>query len=119
MIVYELDIDMCAEKYAPTLTVSKGDTDFGIILNLYNSRGTFDIESGTSAKLRGRKPDGSEYEVNATLSGKRVIAAGDSNLTDVAGRGILEVCLTNSGRNLLSQNFPILIEKAADGGNTT
>ncbi len=119
MIIHELDIDMCAGGHAPTLRVNEGDTDFGILIHLYNSSGEFTIQSGTTAKLFGKKPDHTGYEMPATLSGMDVIVAGTTQLTNAPGRGELEVCLIRGGKKLFSQNFPVYVEAEADGGQTT
>lgn len=119
MIIHELDVDMCAGGHVPLLRLNQGDTDFGILIHLYNSSGIFEIGSGATAKLVGTKPDGSAYEQAATLSGTNVIVAGTSALTDASGKGELEVCLTRAGKNVFSQNIPLRVEREADGGQLT
>ncbi len=119
MIIHELDIDMVPGGHAPLLALNNGDTDFGLVLNLYNSHGEFQIQSGTTAKLIGKKPDGSGYEKSASISGMSIIVANSSQLTDVSGYGELEVCLTHNGKSLHSQNFPFYVEQEANGGTET
>lgn len=114
MIIHELDVDMTPGGHAPTLRVNQWDSDFGIVINLYNSKGTFSLENGTTAKLCGTKPDGAEFETNATISAGKVVVAGTDELTSASGKGVLEVCLIHSGKKLFSQNFLLRVEKEAN-----
>ena len=102
------------------LKVSQWDSDFGIVIHLLNSRGVFSLESGTTAKLCGTKPDGTEFETNATIVAGNIVVAGTDALTSAAGTGELEVCLTHAGKKLFSQNFLLCVEKKAnkEGDNT-
>lgn len=117
MRTIDIDIDMSPGGHAPTVHVNQGDTDFGLVIHLYNSRGVFTVENGTTAKLRGRKPGGAAYERSGTLTGKDVAVAGGTDMTDTAGKGVFEVCLMHSGKSLFSQNFYIVIEPKADDGS--
>ena len=93
--------------------VSRYDTDFQILLLLFSSAGEFEIESGTTATIRGTKPDGSSYEKTCYMTGKSVLLQGDENLTDVAGIGRYEICLTHNGKMLHSSNLYLEVEPAA------
>ncbi len=115
MRIIEIDIDMSPGGHAPAVYVNQGDTDFTLLIHLYNSRGRFTVESGTSAKLRGRKADRTAYERSGSLSGQNVTIAGGTDMTSAAGTGIFEVCLTHGGHELYSQNFQIHVEKKAEG----
>lgn len=115
MRIIEIDLDISPGGHAPAVHVNQGDTDFTLLIHLYNSRGNFTVESGTSAKLKGTKPNGSAYTRTASLSGKNVTVAGGTDMTSVAGRGVFEVCLTHSSKELYSQNFPIYVEEKAEG----
>ena len=118
MIIHELDVDMVPGGHRQTLNLNQGDSDFGILIHLYNSGGAFTIEGGTTARLCGKRPDGGRIEKVATLTGKDVVAAGGTDITSVCGKGVLEVRLTHGGKDLYSQNIPMLIEKTAGGTST-
>lgn len=99
------------DKEPPVIHVSRGDTDFQILLLITTSVGEFEIETGTTIELRGRKPDGGIYTNQCYLSSERtVLLQGDANLTDVAGRGVYELCFTHNSKWLHTANFIIQVE---------
>lgn len=107
---------MAPGGHAQVLHLNQGDSDFGIVFHLYCSSGIFNTSGVSEARVFGRKPDGTAYEMVATLSGSDVILAGDASLTDAWGKGELEIRLKRQGKSLFSQNIPLYIEKEADGG---
>lgn len=111
MRVLEADIDMTSGGYFPTLHMNQGDTDFGIMLRLYNSVGDFSIGTGATARVHGTKPDGTAFDSAALITGESVVLAGTAALTGAAGTGAFEVRLEKDGEYLHSQNFRIHFEK--------
>ena len=100
--------------------VSQYDSDFSIQFKLYASVGTLNIESGTTAEIRGTKGSGTGYSASATLntSNGTVTVAGSEQMTAVAGRNIFEIVLKKSGKVLGSANFVLLVERAALDADT-
>lgn len=91
--------------------VSQYDTDFQILLYVVASVGNFSIESGTTIELRGTKPDGTTYTKQVYTSGaNHVLLQGDADLTDVAGKGVFELCFTHNNKWLHTDNFIVKIE---------
>lgn len=115
MRIIEINLNLNPGGHAPAVHVNQGDTDFTLLIHLYNSRGRFTMESGTTAKLRGTKPDGSTYTRTASISGMNVTVAGGTDMTSAAGKGLFEVCLTHGGKELYTQNFPVYVEDKAKG----
>lgn len=112
MITHEIMLSMTpypGEK-PQEVNLSQSDGDFRLKVTLYSDLGELTIESGTTAALRGTKPDGTSYTKDATLNGDVVTVPGDSNMTEVAGIGVFEVCLTRGGKALYSENFHARIE---------
>ena len=114
MIDKSYSLDMLPMDPIPVVEVSQYDTDFQILMLLYASNGDLDL-SGTSATLRGRKPDGTPYEKAVYKTGQSVVLQGDTNLTDVAGKGIYEICLTSQSKDLHTSNFILRVEPSPGG----
>lgn len=95
---------------AQEISLNQNDGDFRLQATLFSDLGEFTIESGTTAVLRGTKPNGAAYTKSASLSGNVVTVIGDSDMTAVAGTGVFEICLTHSGKELYSENFHAHIE---------
>lgn len=96
--------------------------DFEIVFSLYASRGEFTLESGTTAAIRGRKPDGNVYSEDAVIDieGKTVTVTGDVQITAVSGRAFFEIVLENDGKELGSINCPFdIYDSAADKDDIT
>ncbi|MBQ1491607.1 MAG: hypothetical protein IIZ39_06575, partial [Blautia sp.] len=77
------------------------------------------MESGTTAAVRGTKPDGNGYSAEATLGTDEgtntpiVTITGAKQMTAFAGESPFEVTLYKNGKELSSANFTLLIERAA------
>lgn len=97
--------------------LSQYDSDFTLNFELYASDGSFTMQSGTTAAIRGTKTDGEPFSLDATVSGSTVTVTGThaqmQQLTAAAGRNIFELTLYKSGKELNTSNFIILCERAA------
>lgn len=108
-------LDMTPGGVMLVIHMSQYDSDFTIVFSLYNSDGTFTIESGTTARIRGTKKSGTGYSVPATVdaSTNTVTVTGDQQMTAVAGTNIYEITLYKNGKELNSANFILDVERAA------
>ena len=115
MITKTYQLDMHSGGVPVVVHLSQYDSDFSLVFNLYSSSGTFTIESGTTAAIRGTKKDGMGYSVNAALdiSNKKVTVAGDQQMTAVAGKQTFELTLTKNNKELNTANFILDVERAA------
>lgn len=113
MITHNLDLDIVPKKTRPCVELNQGDDDFRLDLTLSAHTGLFTLSSGTTAEIRGTKPNGEGYTASAVLDGNVVTVTGDANMTDATGRGTFEITLTRSGKYLSTENFYIDIEPAA------
>lgn len=100
--------------------VSQYDDDFSLVFNLFSSVGTFNLESGTTAEIRGTKTDGKGYSASASvnISSKTVTVTGNQQMTAVKGRNIFELTLKKSNKELNTVNFILDVEPAALDRNT-
>lgn len=112
MITHTYDLDMTPGEAPVEIHLNKNDADFSLVFRLFSSLGTLTLESGTSAQIRGRKPGGGTYTANASISinAKTVTVSGNSGMTNEAGAGMYEICLTHGGKELYSANFHIIVE---------
>ncbi len=114
MITHEVDLDMYPGVRVPVVVhVSQYDSDFSIAFKLYSSRGTFNMQSGTTATVRGTKRDGKGFSASASVSGNTVTVTGDQQMTAIKGANTFELSLTKSGKELNTSNFVLYVEPAA------
>lgn len=108
-------LDMSPGAVSPVVHVSQYDSDFTIVFTLYCTDGSFTIESGTTAEVRGTKKSGTGYSAAATvdISAKTVTVAGHKQMTAVAGDNIYEITLYKGSKELNSINFILAVERAA------
>ena len=119
MIQHQRSINMYPGVRAPErIHLSQYDSDFTLVFNLYSSAGSFSVESGTTAMIRGTKGDGNGYSASASLSGTTVTIQGNNQMTAVAGPNTFELTLTRSGKVLSTANFILDVEPAAMDANT-
>lgn len=110
MLTQTICLDMVPRGDRPTVHLNQGDADFVVVIKLIAPEEDFTVVSGTTATLRGTKPDGTSYTKGASINNKIVTVSGDSNLTAAAGKGVFEICLTYRGKELYSSNFYIAVE---------
>ena len=111
MIVHKKELDIVPGGSKVQIFLNQNDADFQLQLTLSAKEGEFTIEEGTTASIHGKKGKGGAYEAAATISESVVTVQGDSNMTDEAGQGTFELCLTHDGKKLHTSNFLIKIEE--------
>lgn len=113
-------LNMSPGGISPVIHVSQYDSDFTIIFTLYSLSGSFNIENGTTAQIRGTKASGTGYSADATIniSAKTVTVAGNAQMTAVAGQNIFEITLYKNNKELSSKNFILHVERAALDADT-
>ena len=122
MIRHRYRIDMIPEGGKTVVKLNQYDEDFLLDLELYAREGEFEISSGTTAEIRGTKPDGNGYSASCTLAITEdeeqnpiytVTVTGDQQITAVAGDGEYEIMLVKNENELNTANFIIRTERAA------
>lgn len=108
-------LDMVPGGVPTVVRLSQGDEDYTLVFELYASSGEFTIESGTTVRIHGTKPDGNGYSVDAVLDieNAKVTVEGDIQMTAAAGKGNYELVLYKGGKKLKTANFIIWTEHAA------
>ena len=113
MLRHQIDLDVVPGGDLKEIWLNQYDEDFELQFDLFSRDGDFVVQSGTTAAIRGTKPDGNGFSADAVLSGTQVIVAGDSQITAVAGRAIFELTLYKDEKKLNSANFFINVRRAA------
>ena len=116
MIIYTYPLDMVPGGAQKTVVrLNQYDEDFTLVFDLYASNGEFTLQSGTTAKIRGTKPDGNGYSVDCTVNIENgtVTVTGDVQITAASGKGFFELTLYKNGKELNTANFVVWVEAAA------
>ena len=116
MITHNYDLDVVPSGGRRLeIWLNQYDEDFQLVFALKARTGTFVVESGTTAAIRGTKPDGNGYSADAAIDTESatVTVTGDQQMTVAAGRSNYEITLYKDGKELNSANFTICVERAA------
>lgn len=115
MIEYKYDIDMTPGRVPLEIPMKQFDTDFAIVFNLIDRKGSLNLESGTTAKIRGTKADGYGYSVDATIdiAKKTVTVQGDEQMTVVTGKMPFELAILKGTKVLSTATFYLRVYPAA------
>ena len=115
MLTLRTSLDMTpGSRNRVEIPVSQYDTAVSLVFTLYASTDAgFTIPSGTTASVRGTKVDGHGVSKTASITGNVVTVELDEQMTAVAGRNLFEVVLESNGKKLSSQNFVLVVERAA------
>lgn len=81
-----------------------------LLYSLFASEGTLDIPEGTTVKLEGTKPDGTELTVNAILDGIGVTVDLPKEAADTAGEIPCKFLLTNGEMRLYTEEFILVAD---------
>ena len=113
MITHEFDLDMSHGGLPLEFGLKQYDSDFTLVFNLISRAGTFEIQSGTTAEIRGTKRDGHGFSADCTLSGSTVTVAGHQQMTAAAGIAAFELVLKKGDKELNTATFLIHVERSA------
>lgn len=115
MITHTNKIDIVPGGRQVDIYLNQYDEDFLLVFNLFARAGTLVIEEGTTAAIRGTKPDGNGYSADATIdvANAMVTVDGDQQMTVCTGRAAYEIVLYKDGKELSTGNFVIHTERAA------
>ena len=113
MITYRNRLDVTPGKVPLRIDLSQYDDDFVLEFEPFSSVGTFVLESGTTAEIRGTKMDGNGYSEDATISNGIVTVTGDQQMTAVSGDHMFEIVFKKNTKELNTANFILRVERAA------
>lgn len=113
---YKLDIT--PQGNYPVVYLSQYENGRNIRFYLLNRGHSFSIPSGVSAFISGLKPNSGYYEHACTIDGHYIIVPVASDMTDIIGRGLANITLTNSSdEKVISAKFVINVQKTvSDNG---
>lgn len=122
MVTLSYTLDMYPRAVPVVVHLNQYDSDFELVFTLMTSCGTFNIQPGTTAEIRGTKSDGNGYSANCTIdiANSKVTVAGHNQMTAASGKNTYELVLKKNDKVLSTANFILWVEPAAmDAGTIT
>lgn len=116
MLTHRLKVNMSPSAAPQLVHMSQRDTNARVVVELYSDDGIFVLESGTTAKIGGKRADGTqvqEFPCIVDAANSAVMFDVPEIMTAVPGAGIYDITLTHSGKDLRSSDIRIYIERAA------
>lgn len=111
MITQKYNLNMIPDTVPVSVGVSQYDkTSRTIIFSIYNGDVLFSIPSGSTAFVRGTKPDKTGFEYACSISGSDISFDIQEQMTVLAGRFPVELRIINSGEILGTANFMLNVE---------
>lgn len=107
---YVFDVDMIPSGFPPVLPASMGDIGRPFVANLYWGGSVWSPASGTTCKVRGKKPDGTVFDYSASISGSKATFFTQEQMTIVDGKVECELVFLNNGTQIACGNFILLVE---------
>lgn len=92
------------------IPVSQFDTMWRFVFSILYGHQSWEIPSGATAVLNGRKPDGNVFAFSGTVSGNKVTVDCDVQMTAVAGTVVCELSILSSGTVVGTANFILDVE---------
>lgn len=117
-------LNVSPNSYPLVIPIKQYSSDFALKFKLYSTEGDLDIESGATTRIRGTKRDGNGFELNGTRLGRTVTFSGTKEqmqqMTAAHGRCVFEVVVEHDGKELITANFYLEVQRAAmDAGTVT
>ena len=126
MATWTISKKLNVSPYAAPLVIQikQYTSDFALKLQLYSTVGDLDIPAGATTKIRGTKRDGNGYELTGTRIGHTCTFSGTKEqmqqMTAAHGRCVFEVVVEHDGKELITANFYLEVQRAAmDAGTVT
>ena len=95
-----------------TVRVSQFDTMWRFVFTIVNNSQPWQIPTGATAVLNGRKPDGNVFAFSGTISDNKVTVDADVQMTVVAGQTVCELSILSDGKTVGTANFVMDVEAA-------
>ena len=109
-INYVFDVDMIPNGFPPVVPASMADVGRPFVANLYWGGSSWTPASGTTCKIRGKKPDGTVFDYSATISGSTATFTTQEQMTIVDGKVECELAFINGNTQIACGNFILLVE---------
>jgi len=117
-------LNVSPNSYPLVIPIKQYSSDFILKIKLYSTDGDLDIEAGATTKIRGTKRDGNGFELTGTRIGNTCTFSGTKaqmqQMTAAHGRCVFEVVVEHDGKELITANFYMEVQRAAmDAGTVT
>ena len=114
MIRNAVDLQMTPGGIMPITHVSQYETGGRtLVFSLFDGDTAYAIPSGASAFLYGRRPDGVGFSVSCTILNGTLTAGITADMTVCAGRVECEIEIVSGQTRVSTENFILLVERAA------
>lgn len=95
-----------------SIPVSQYDTMWRFVFSIINGSVEWEIPSGATAILNGRKPDGNVIAISGTIANNKVTVDATEQMTVVAGEVVCELSIMSGGAVVGTANFVLAVEDA-------
>lgn len=102
-----------ADGFTPErVRVSQFDTMWRFVFEIFYNSQRWEIPSGATAVLNGRKPDGNVFAFSGTIEDNKVTVDCDVQMTAVVGQTVCELSVLSDGKVVGTANFVMDVEAA-------
>ena len=114
MITNTLELKMTPGGIAPFMHVSQYETGARTFeFRLYDGDAEYPIPSGATVTLYGRRSDGVGFSTPCSIVGGKILVIVSAEMTVCAGRVECEIELVSGETRVSTENFFLLVERAA------
>ena len=114
MITNTLELRMTPGGISPFTHVSQYETGARTFeFRLYDGDTEYPIPAGASVTLYGRRPDGVGFSTPCAVVGSRLLVVVSADMTACAGKVECELELVSGDTRVSTENFYLLVERAA------
>lgn len=94
------------------IPVSQFDTMWQFVFEIIHNSQPWQIPTGATAVLNGKKPDGNVFAFSGTIENNTVTVDADVQMTAVAGQTVCELSILADGKTVGTANFILDVEEA-------
>ena len=109
LVTKEFKLDLAPGQLRPVVNASQGDIGRPFKADLYWNGSPW-TATGTTAEIRGKKPDDTVFDYTATVSGSSVTFSTTEQMTIISGPVECELVFSNDGDIIASANFLLIVE---------
>lgn len=119
MITYSFDLDVVPGGVPVKVPLKQYEDACTLVFSVYASKGALVLPEGTTASIRGTKPDGNGISIDANISGNVVTVLVNKQMTTAAGKSKYELVFANAtGNEFITTSFVVMVERAALDADT-
>lgn len=101
------------------IPVSQYDTMWQFVFTIIHNSQPWQIPTGATAVLNGKKPDGNVFAFAGTIENNTVTVDADVQMTACAGDTICELSILDDGKTVGTANFTLAVESAPNSTGET